>query len=182
MYRFPEPMLVLVTGGAASGKSELAEGIACRLAEGEPMLYVAAMDPQGEEAQRRIARHRALRAGKGFTTLEHAKRFDRMHVPEGFCVALFECMSNALANELFAPDGAGDDWEASILAGVDMLEQACAHVVIVTNDVFADGVTYDTWTMRYLRALGVLNQRLAQRADVVIESVCGIPVRIKGEL
>lgn len=175
-------MLVLVTGGAASGKSELAEGIACRLAQGEPMLYVAAMDPQGEEAQKRIARHRALRAGKGFTTLEHAKRYDRMHVPKGFYVALFECMSNALANELFAPDGAGDHWEASILVGVDALEQACAHVVIVTNDVFADGVTYDTWTMRYLHALGALNQRLAQRADVVIESVCGIPVYRKGKL
>ncbi|MDO5784948.1 MAG: bifunctional adenosylcobinamide kinase/adenosylcobinamide-phosphate guanylyltransferase [Eubacteriales bacterium] len=182
MCRFPEPMIVLVTGGAASGKSELAEGIACRLAQGSPMLYVAAMDPQGEEAQKRIARHRALRAGKGFTTLEHAKQFDRMHVPAGFCVALFECMSNALANELFAPDGAGDGWKASILVGVDALERACTHVVIVTNDVFADGVTYDTWTMRYLRALGTLNQLLAQRADVVIESVCGLPVKIKGEL
>ena len=145
------------------------------------MLYVAAMDPQGEEAQRRIARHRALRAGKGFTTLEHAKRFDRMQIAGGYHTALFECMSNALANEIFAPDGAGDNWKASILTGVKRLEQACTHVVIVTNDVFADGVTYDASTMRYLYALGALNQLLAQRADVVVESVCGIPVMIKGE-
>ena len=56
-------MLVLVTGGAASGKSELAERIVCELAKGKPMLYVAAMETEGEEAQKRIARHRALRAG-----------------------------------------------------------------------------------------------------------------------
>ena len=173
-------MLVLVTGGAASGKSARAEDIVCRLANGRPMLYVAAMEPSGEEAQRRIARHRALRAGKGFDTLEHAKRFDRLRVPAGYEAALFECMSNALANELFSPDGAGENWKNSILSGVDALAESCPHVVLVTNEVFSDGRTYDAGTMAYLRALGQLNQLLAQRADVVIESVCGIPVMRKG--
>ncbi len=174
-------MLIVVTGGAASGKSALAEHIACSLAHGQRKLYVAAMQPFGEEAQRRIARHRALRAGKGFDTLEHTQNFDQMCVPEGYVCALFECMSNALANELFAPDGAGADWQTSILTGVHALQQACAHVVVVTNDIFADGQTYDESTMRYLRALGVLNQLLAQRADAVVESVCGIAVMRKGE-
>ena len=173
-------MLVLVTGGAASGKSARAEDIVCRLANGRPMLYVAAMEPSGEEAQRRIARHRALRAGKGFDTLEHAKRFDRLRVPAGYEAALFECMSNALANELFSPDGAGENWKNSILSGVDALAEACPHVVLVTNEVFSDGRTYDAGTMAYLRALGQLNLLLAQRADVVVESVCGIPGMRKG--
>ena len=173
-------MLVLVTGGAASGKSARAEDIVCRLANGRPMLYVAAMEPSGEEAQRRIARHRALRAGKGFDTLEHARRFDRLRVPAGYEAALFECMSNALANELFSPDGAGENWKNSILSGVDALAEACPHVVLVTNEVFSDGRTYDAGTMAYLRALGQLNLLLAQRADVVVESVCGIPVMRKG--
>ena len=173
-------MLVLVTGGAASGKSARAEDIVCRLANGRPMLYVAAMEPSGEEAQRRIARHRALRAGKGFDTLEHAKRFDRLRVPAGYEAALFECMSNALANELFSPDGAGENWKNSILSGVDALAEACPHVVLVTNEVFSDGRTYDAGTMAYLRALGQLNLLLAQRADVVVESVCGIAVMRKG--
>ena len=173
-------MLVLVTGGAASGKSARAEDIVCRLANGRPMLYVAAMEPSGEEAQRRIARHRALRAGKGFDTLEHAKRFDRLRVPAGYEAALFECMSNALANELFSPDGAGENRKNSILSGVDALAEACPHVVLVTNEVFSDGRTYDAGTMAYLRALGQLNLLLAQRADVVVESVCGIPVMRKG--
>lgn len=175
-------MLVLVTGGAASGKSELAERILCQLADGKTMLYVAAMENEGEEAQRRIARHRALRAGKGFTTLEHAKRFDRLQVPAGYPAALFECMSNALANEMFSPEGAGKSWKQSIVSGIDRLCTACTHVVVVTNDIFADGVTYDEWTMHYLYALGELNQLLAQRADCVVESVFGIPVMRKGAI
>lgn len=175
-------MVVLVTGGAASGKSELAESIVCHLAAGRPMLYVAAMETGGAEAQRRIARHRALRAGKGFTTLEHARRFDTLRAPEGYVAALFECMGNALANEMFASGGAGRDWKASILSGIDTLARACDHVVVVTNEIFSDGRTYDTGTTAYLRALGQMNQLLAQRADAVVESVCGIPVWIKGEI
>ena len=61
-------MIVLVTGGASSGKSAYAERVACSFA-GE-RVYLAAMKPFGEEGARRIARHRALRAGKGFSTVE----------------------------------------------------------------------------------------------------------------
>lgn len=175
-------MIVLVTGGAASGKSELAEQIVCELAEGRPMLYVAAMETEGEEAQRRIARHRALRAGKGFTTWEHSKRFLELQVPKGYAAALFECLSNALANEMFSPEGMGEQSENSILHGMELLHASCEHLVIVTNDVFTDGQIYDAGTMEYLNRLGRLNQQLAQWADVVIESVCGIPVVRKGEL
>lgn len=174
-------MIVLVTGGAASGKSELAETIVCQLADGAPMLYVAAMETEGEEAQRRIARHRALRAGKGFTTLEHSKQFAGIQVPSGYRAALFECMSNAVANEIFSPGGAGDACKQSILEGIRRLALSCEHVVIVTNDVFTDGRTYDNDTMDYLRRLGQINCLLAQRADAVIESVCGIPIVQKGE-
>ncbi len=174
-------MLIVVTGGAASGKSALAEDIACTLAQGRPMLYVAAMEPFGEEAQRRIARHRALRAGKGFTTLEHSTRFDLLRPPSGFAAALFECASTALANEMFSPAGAGGDG-GSILAGVQALTARCAHTVVVTNEVFSDGYAYDAGTAAYLHALGQLNQQLARQADAVAESVCGIPVWQKGEI
>ena len=61
-------MMVLVTGGASSGKSAFAEQVACSLPGSR--YYLAAMKPYGEEGARRIARHRELRAGKGFATLE----------------------------------------------------------------------------------------------------------------
>lgn len=63
-------MLVLVTGGAASGKSEHAEKIICARAHSK--LYLATMQPFGKSARARIARHRKLREGKGFYTVERS--------------------------------------------------------------------------------------------------------------
>ena len=65
-------MILLVTGGSASGKSEYAENRALQMAkEGQrPLIYLAAMMPFGKDAEKRIERHRQLRAGKGFETVE----------------------------------------------------------------------------------------------------------------
>ena len=61
-------MLILVVGGAASGKSAFAESLACQGAL--PRVYIATMQAMDEECEIRIARHREMRAGKGFSTLE----------------------------------------------------------------------------------------------------------------
>ena len=52
-------------------------------------------------------------------------------------------------------------------------------LVIVTNNVFEDGIEYDDTTMEYIRAMGIVNQRIAAMADHVIEVVVGIPVVIR---
>ena len=62
-------MLLYIAGGAGSGKSSFAESQIVRSGLPNP-LYIATMEPFGPEAEARIARHRALRAGKGFTTVE----------------------------------------------------------------------------------------------------------------
>lgn len=172
-------MRIVVTGGSASGKSALAEQIAVQCSAGAARLYVAAMQPFGADAQFRIARHQKLRAGKGFETAECYADYAHF-VPSGsYSAILFECLSNALANELFSADGTGNT--DGILQCMDRLEAACGHLIIVTNEIFSDGILYDADVMRYMRELGILNQKLAARADVVIESVCGIPVYWKGE-
>ena len=61
-------MLRLIIGGSASGKSEYAERLVCSLPG--KRIYVATMEPFGEEGRERIARHRKLREGKGFVTAE----------------------------------------------------------------------------------------------------------------
>ena len=61
-------MFILVTGGSGSGKSEFAENIAMKL--GGKMLYVATMKPYDDECLKRIERHRKMRDGKGFRTVE----------------------------------------------------------------------------------------------------------------
>ena len=65
-------MLIFVSGGSGSGKSAFAEGLIVQSGLAE-RLYIATMAPFGAEGQARIARHRALRAGKGFTTRERLR-------------------------------------------------------------------------------------------------------------
>lgn len=152
-------MLVVVTGGASSGKSAFAEELALRLPQ--PWWYVASMRREGDEAQRRIARHRALRAGKGFRTIELQ---DGTALPLQGTV-LLEDAGNVVAN----------GWE-------DRLEEAlaCENVVVVGNEVGCDGIRYGGFTQDYIEQLGALQCRLATRADAVVEVVAGIPQVVKG--
>ena len=97
-------MLILVTGGAASGKSEHAERLVCEKAQSR--LYLATMQPFGKSAEARIARHRALRAGKGFATVERTLDLANLRLSRQYDGILLEDLGNLLANELFAPEGA----------------------------------------------------------------------------
>ena len=173
-------MLIVVTGGAASGKSAHAERLVCaRAAAGR--LYLATMQPFGAAARARIARHRALRQGKGFATVERSTDLAGLTLPRRYAGILLEDLGNLLANELFAPEGAGDAAFDRILAGVTHLQGCCETLVVVTNEVFSDGAVYPPETETYLALLGRLNAALAARADAVYESVCGILLPLKGE-
>ena len=66
-----------------------------------------------------------------------------------------------------------------ILRGVDVLRKQMDPLVIVTNNVFEDGIVYDSATMEYIEALGRINERLAAEADEVVEVTAGIPQRLK---
>ena len=167
-------MLTLVTGGAASGKSEYAENLALSL-PGQ-RVYLATMEPYGEESLARIDKHRRQRAGKGFLTLERCRDLGGLEVPAGANV-LLECMGNLLANELYSPQGGGS---AAVLGGVERLYGRCAHLTIVTNEVFSGGTDYEGDTLRYLRKLGAVNRALAARADLVVEVVCAYANVLKG--
>lgn len=98
-------MLCLVTGSSGSGKSEWAEGKILEIA-GEKKLYLATMRSFGAEGERRVKRHRALRAGKGFETIERA--VDLTGIPPETlrgATVLLEDLSNLIANEMFDPEG-----------------------------------------------------------------------------
>lgn len=169
-------MLTLVIGGAASGKSEFAEELVLTL-PGQ-RVYVATMEPYDGECLARIEKHRRQRAGKGFLTLERCRNLGGLEVPAGANV-LLECMSNLLANELYSHQGGGS---AAVLEGVERLCGQCAHLTIVTNEVFSGGKDYEGDTLRYLQELGAVNCALAVRADRVVEVVCGCPNVLKGRL
>ncbi|MCM1524952.1 MAG: bifunctional adenosylcobinamide kinase/adenosylcobinamide-phosphate guanylyltransferase [Ruminococcus sp.] len=169
-------MLTLITGGSKCGKSRLAEKILPSAEGGK--YYIAAMQPLGSEAYEAIRRHREMRSGKGFITVEKYTDIHELSLPRGSS-ALIECMCNLTANEMFSA-GEKDPVE-KILFGVGSLCEVCSDLVIVTNQVGGDGIGYPAETELYIKYLGQLNAAVAKRADCVIEAVYGIPVCLKGK-
>ena len=167
-------MFTLIIGGAGSGKSEYAETHAMSL-DGT-RFYLAAMEPFGSEAEARIARHREIRRGKGFRTVERFTDLGGLSLPEEANV-LLEDLGNLLANEMFGPAGKGP---AAALEGVLTLAEKCRHLTVVTNETGAGGTEYEGDTLVYMEELGRLNCLLAARADRVAEVVCGLPRILKG--
>ena len=172
-------MLVLVTGGSGSGKSEFAEDYCMQTAKGE-MIYLATMKNDGPESEQRIRKHRANRAGKGFVTQERSTHPERISCKKGDLV-LLECLSNLVAGTMF------EDWKqpldvqttvSRLTYELDALFEMCEDVVIVTNQVFSDGIVYDQMTHNYMEALARINAYAARCADEVYEVVYGIPVRL----
>lgn len=198
-------MVVLVTGGSGSGKSAFAEEYLMRLStQAETKYYIATMQPFGEESLAKIRRHQRLRAGKGFTTIEQSRDLTKaaqriaklpnqfqeeavtINRPENSVpfirdTALLECMSNLVANEMFSgADIVSEDVVVGlILQGIKNLSTKVDELVIVSNNVFEDGISYDATTQAYIRALGRINTGVAALADTVTEVVVGIPVPVK---
>lgn len=175
--------MALVTGGASSGKSAFAEQLA--LSCSGPHAYVATMRHGDDETEARILRHRRMRAGKGFYTIELAGS------PAGG-----EPPCAAVESSVQGEDVCASRQEGLPLQGTVLLEDlgnlvanglegrldevlACQNVVIVGNEVGCDGVRYDEFTTGYLRHIGALSCALAARADLVVEVVAGIPQVLK---
>jgi adenosylcobinamide kinase/adenosylcobinamide-phosphate guanylyltransferase len=172
-------MVALIIGGSGSGKSEYAENKIVQQSKlaGSDLLYIATMQPFGEETGQRILRHQNMRKDKGFMTLEQYVTLEQVSFPQNTSV-LLECMSNLVANEMFSDAGAKEHAEEAILRGVEKLRRNARNLVIVTNNVFEDGGHYDETTKEYLRVLGNINRTISSYADQVIEVVHGIPVII----
>lgn len=190
-------MLHLVTGGSGSGKSEYGENWLTQKNDGQtrtslreaPFLYIATMEPFGEEAKKRIRRHRKMRAFKGFHTVECYRNLSQLNISciekKIYAGVLLECMSNLVANELYLPDSSmrkEEEVVESVIMGVENLKRQTDAFVIVTNEVTSDGIQYSPETRIYQQLLGRINQALAGQADLVTEVVYGIPVRIKGRI
>ena len=132
--------------------------------------------------QAKVDRHHRLRQGKGFTTIEQPTALEQAASQmEPEAAVLLECTSNLTANEMFSGEQPVDRQTVitKILQGIEVLRKQADPLVIVTNNVFEDGIAYDSATIEYIEALGRVNERLAAEADEVVEVVAGIPQRIK---
>lgn len=176
-------MMTLVIGGSGSGKSAYAEKISVELGGQSNKYYLATMKVYDKEIQQKVERHRRLRSGKGFLTIEQPIRIQKAleKMEAGSRIALLECISNLTANEMFA-EGEGataNEVAQTVVQGITLLKEQTTHLVVVTNNVFEDGTIYDEATMAYIRAMGSINQKLAALADRMVEVIAGIPIMIK---
>ena len=198
-------MLYIVTGGSGSGKSEYAEqtAVQCRNRTGGTLWYLATMRIWDDEGRKRVERHRRMRAAKGFETLERYTGLETLELRETFeelnpagldaeqetdslkywesrrvaqkQVLLLECMSNLVLNEFYGQENGAEE---RILQGIKHLQKQCGDLIIVTNEIFSDGVTYESESERYIELLGRINRELGQMADSVTEVVYGIPLAV----
>lgn len=182
-------MIVLVTGGARSGKSSFAEALVAKL--GARILYVATAVPFDEEMADRIKKHQSARP-KTWQTKEAYQNFGAVFTP-GFDGAILDCVTILVTNLMMdekidwetAPMEAVNQAEARLQSEIDGLvtaaKKAAYPVVMVTNELGMGVVPQNRFTRVFRDIAGRVNQKLAKNAAEVYFTVSGIPIKIKGE-
>jgi adenosylcobinamide kinase/adenosylcobinamide-phosphate guanylyltransferase len=181
--------VILVTGGARSGKSAFAERLA--LESGREVFYIATCTAGDEEMAQRIREHRSRRPPSWTTVEEPLQPGAVMRERDGpGRLFLLDCLTLLVSNlllQIAGRDGeqlpARPDVSDQILRAADELAAVVASLeadtVVVTNEV-GMGLVPDWPLGRIFRDLsGRVNQRFAALADEVYLMVCGIPLRVK---
>ncbi len=171
-----EKRVVLVLGGARSGKSAFALALAGKMPGRK--RYIATAEPFDEEMAARIATHRAER-GPEWVTIEEPANIAaviRETAPGG--VMLIDCLTLWLSNQL----GRGLD-DSEILAAVEelagVLGETPSSVVAVSNEVGSGIVPDNALARRFRDMAGVVNKRMAEAASEVYLLTAGIPFKLK---
>lgn len=165
--------IVLVTGGARSGKSAHAE--ACTLQLGSPAIYVATAEAHDAEMVERIALHRSSRGPEWRTVAAPLDLPGALAATGDGPPRLVDCLTLWLTNLMLA----GDDPDAATVRLIAALDAARAPVVLVTNEVGWGIVPENALARRFRDAAGRLNQAVAAAADEVVLVACGLPLVLK---
>ncbi|MBI5419724.1 MAG: bifunctional adenosylcobinamide kinase/adenosylcobinamide-phosphate guanylyltransferase [Deltaproteobacteria bacterium] len=177
--------VVLVTGGARSGKS----GYARRLAEGipSPRAFIATGTPFDEETRERIRKHRAERRNAGWETIEEPVDLaGALQDAQGCNVLLVDCLTMWINNLVYGAQVAGREaGEEEIVRRCRELLAVCrglsGTVVFVTGEVGMGIVPENPVSRNFRDLLGRCGQIMAEGADEVTLLVCGLPLSLKGK-
>lgn len=182
-------MMTLVTGPAGSGKSHLAEHLAG--ASGGRVYYIATMKVMDEEGERRVQRHRMMREGKGFVTIEipcDVASVLNMEDISGSTV-LLECAANLVGNlmhdhprmsQICRSGAAGEkEFVRMVSEQISRLDEACRELIVVTSEYEPEALD-DPDTALFKKILGMVNITLANMADRVYDT--SADAKIQGEI
>lgn len=164
---------ILITGGARSGKSGLAERLTLEL--GRPAVYIATAQAHDAEMAERIAQHQARRGAEWRTVAEPLALAEALVRTDGTAPRLVDCLTLWLTNLILSER----DWEAASDGLLASLAAQSAPVIFVTNEVGAGIVPENRLARQFRDAAGLLNQRVAEACDEVHLCVAGYPLQVK---
>ncbi len=185
------PRLILLLGGARSGKSAYAEQLAGKLAGDASALYIATATPSDDEMRERITRHQASRPPH-WQTIEEPKNPADVLRASAAPVALLDCVTLLVANLMLDSDHGGAldeatldavaaqaEVDAAITRLLDVWRAGRATLIVVSNEVGMGLVPPYPLGRIYRDILGRVNARLAAAADTVLLMVAGLPIELK---
>ncbi|WP_218082877.1 bifunctional adenosylcobinamide kinase/adenosylcobinamide-phosphate guanylyltransferase [Anthocerotibacter panamensis] len=181
------PTLVLVLGGARSGKSSFAERLASHYTGDHGVLYLATAEASDAEMILRINRHRALRPPSWHTVeapLKVAAAVKTALQQAPTALILLDCLTLLASNWLLAAhlheiQRAEEGLYQELNALLEQVETAHIGLVVVSNEVGMGLVPPYPLGRVYRDLLGHLNQYLARKADLVYTMVAGLPLEVK---
>lgn len=175
--------VILVTGGARSGKSTYAETVCEKLcSDSSKRAYLATSVAFDDEMKDRILKHQERRKDKYFTVEEPVYIADAIKALEGKAsVLLIDCLTVWTNNLLYyLKDDSLIEMQVNNL--ISEIENASFDIVLVTNET-GSGIVPDNALARSFRdKAGIINQKVAQVATDVIMTVCSIPFAVKGQV
>lgn len=166
--------IILVTGGARSGKSSYAEELALKLSE-HP-IYMATARIWDEEFRQRVQKHQERR-GPEWTNIEEDKYLSKYKV-EGR-VVLIDCVTLWCTNFFFAHQSSVKEALNEAKQEFDLFTNQDATFIFVTNEIGLGGTSENLIQRKFTDMQGWMNQYIASKADEVTLMVCGIPVKVK---
>ncbi len=162
-------MMTLIVGVPDSGKSALAEEKVLEQSGEGKRIYIATMIPFGEEGRQRVIKHKKLREGKGFFTIEApvnvAEAAGRVEGIAG-ATCLLECVSNLVGNVMHDGKPKGKE---RVVSDIKEICGLCKNLVVVTNSFPSDDASYDDDTIRYVKLMDQVNKELMGISDIIFE-------------
>lgn len=168
---------VLVLGGARSGKSDFACKLAGRM--GGRVLFVATASPDDSEMAERIAKHRSSRPPDWRTVEVKEKVAGQVSgALKDVDVVLLDCVTLLASNVLLKDDEPAE----SLREELDAIFEVCreVHLILVSNEVGMGLVPPYPSGRAFRDLLGWANRYIAERADIVLFMLAGIPLVLKG--
>ena len=191
-------MIALVVGGAKSGKSMFAQNLAKSLNESfeiclkeykddlerildnpfknksGKLYYLATMNPYDLEDLKRIENHLKEREGYGFNTIEETMdmgKVSKMIQKED--TVLIDSITSLVTNYMFQGKDFFKEVSEDILSGILEIISAAGDIVIVSDYLFSDSIQYDCYTESFRKEIGIINRKLAEVSDIVVECSYG---------